>query len=51
MLSGDEARELAQLHIGLGWDTIEAHYRFADGHLAGVKGHEYYAKMRRTFAN
>lgn len=48
--SGDEARELANLHMGLGWDTIEAHYRFADGHLAGVKGYEYYAKMSRTFA-
>jgi alkanesulfonate monooxygenase SsuD/methylene tetrahydromethanopterin reductase-like flavin-dependent oxidoreductase (luciferase family) len=50
MESGDEARELAYKHMGLGWDTIDAHYRFSDGHLNGVKGYEYYAKMTKTFA-
>ncbi|MGH7932169.1 MAG: LLM class flavin-dependent oxidoreductase [Candidatus Binataceae bacterium] len=48
--NGEEARELANRHMGLGWDTIDAHYHFSDGHLAGVKGYEYYAKMSKTFA-
>jgi alkanesulfonate monooxygenase SsuD/methylene tetrahydromethanopterin reductase-like flavin-dependent oxidoreductase (luciferase family) len=45
-----EAEDLAQVHMGAMWDSIENHYRFSDGHLKGVKGYEFYAKMAKTYA-
>jgi alkanesulfonate monooxygenase SsuD/methylene tetrahydromethanopterin reductase-like flavin-dependent oxidoreductase (luciferase family) len=45
-----EAEDLAQEHMGAMWDSIENHYRFSDGHLRGVKGYEFYAKMEKTYA-
>src|SRR5260370_15103826 len=48
--SHDEAKELAQVHMGAMFDSIDEHYHFADGHLQGVKGYEFYAKMAKTYA-
>src|SRR5260370_9401483 len=48
--SHDEAKELAQVHMGAMFDSIDGHYHFADGHLQGVKGYESYAKMAKTYA-
>jgi hypothetical protein len=36
--------------MGAMWDSIENHYRFSDGHLTGVKGYEFYAKMAKTYS-
>jgi alkanesulfonate monooxygenase SsuD/methylene tetrahydromethanopterin reductase-like flavin-dependent oxidoreductase (luciferase family) len=44
-----EAEDLAQTHMAAMWDSIENHYRFSDGHLTGVKGYEFYAKMAKTY--
>lgn len=44
------AEELAQTHMAAMWDSIENHYRFSDGHLRGVKGYEFYAKMAKTYS-
>src|SRR2546429_4171544 len=33
-----EAEELAAVHMGAMFDSIDRHYRFSDGHLTGVKG-------------
>jgi alkanesulfonate monooxygenase SsuD/methylene tetrahydromethanopterin reductase-like flavin-dependent oxidoreductase (luciferase family) len=44
------AEELAQTHMAAMWDSIENHYRFSDGHLKGVKGYEFYAKMAKTYS-
>jgi alkanesulfonate monooxygenase SsuD/methylene tetrahydromethanopterin reductase-like flavin-dependent oxidoreductase (luciferase family) len=48
--SRDEARERAVIYLGRKWDSIDAHYHFSDGHLATVKGYEFYGKMARTYA-
>jgi alkanesulfonate monooxygenase SsuD/methylene tetrahydromethanopterin reductase-like flavin-dependent oxidoreductase (luciferase family) len=45
-----EAQDLAHVHMGAMFDSIDRHYRFSDGHLAGVKGYEFYAKMAKTYA-
>ncbi|MCS6926909.1 MAG: LLM class flavin-dependent oxidoreductase [Candidatus Binatia bacterium] len=45
-----EAQELAHIHMGAMFDSIDRHYRFSDGHLAGVKSYEFYAKMAKTYA-
>ncbi len=48
--SRDQARELAHQHMGAMFNSIDAHYHFSDGHLQGVKGYEFYAKMAKTFS-
>ncbi len=45
-----EAQERATLWLGRKWESIDAHYRFSDGHLATVKGYESYGKMAKTYA-
>lgn len=45
-----EAEERAGQYLGAKWDSIDAHYRFSDGHLANVKGYESYGKMAKTYA-
>jgi len=47
--SRDQARELANRYMGAMFDSIDAHYHFSDGHLQGVKGYEYYAKLAKTY--
>jgi alkanesulfonate monooxygenase SsuD/methylene tetrahydromethanopterin reductase-like flavin-dependent oxidoreductase (luciferase family) len=45
-----EARDLTHTHLRLYMKTIDNHYRFSDGHLAGLKGYEFYARMAKTYA-
>ncbi|HJU16470.1 MAG TPA: LLM class flavin-dependent oxidoreductase [Stellaceae bacterium] len=45
-----EAQERAIRWLGRKWESIDAHYRFSDGHLATVKGYESYGKMAKTYA-
>jgi len=52
VLVADEAREaeeLAAVHMGAMFDSIDHHYHFSDGHLTGVKGYEFYAKLAKTY--
>ncbi len=52
VLVADEAREaeeLAAVHMGAMFDSIDRHYRFSDGHLSSVKGYEFYAKLAKTY--
>ncbi len=44
-----EARDLARTHLKIYMKTIDDHYRFSDGHLAGLKGYEFYSKMAKTY--
>jgi alkanesulfonate monooxygenase SsuD/methylene tetrahydromethanopterin reductase-like flavin-dependent oxidoreductase (luciferase family) len=46
----EEAHERAVKYLGAKWDSIENHYHFSDGHLASVKGYEFYGKMAKTYA-
>jgi len=48
--SRDEASERAMQYLGAKWDSIDAHYKFSDGHLANVKGYESYGKMAKTYS-
>ena len=48
--SRDEAHERAVKYLSRKWDSIETHYHFADGHLASVKGYEFYGKMAKTYS-
>lgn len=48
--SRDEAQERAMEWLGRKWDSIDNHYHFSDGHLAGVKGYESYEKIGTTYA-
>ncbi|MBI3801172.1 MAG: LLM class flavin-dependent oxidoreductase [Deltaproteobacteria bacterium] len=48
--SSDEALEDAHVYMGAMFDSIDAHYHFSDGHLQGVKGYEFYAKMAKTYS-
>jgi alkanesulfonate monooxygenase SsuD/methylene tetrahydromethanopterin reductase-like flavin-dependent oxidoreductase (luciferase family) len=48
--SRDEAQERAARYLGRKWDSIDTHYHFSDGHLAAVKGYEFYGKMAKTYA-
>jgi alkanesulfonate monooxygenase SsuD/methylene tetrahydromethanopterin reductase-like flavin-dependent oxidoreductase (luciferase family) len=48
--SRSEAHERALKYLGAKWDSIEAHYRFGDGHLANVRGYESYASLTKTYA-
>jgi alkanesulfonate monooxygenase SsuD/methylene tetrahydromethanopterin reductase-like flavin-dependent oxidoreductase (luciferase family) len=45
-----EAAELGNLHLEAMWDSIDTHYHFSDGHLRGVKGYEFYAKLEKTYS-
>jgi len=44
-----EAEELGAVHMGAMFDSIDRHYKFSDGHLSGVKGYEFYAKLAKTY--
>jgi alkanesulfonate monooxygenase SsuD/methylene tetrahydromethanopterin reductase-like flavin-dependent oxidoreductase (luciferase family) len=48
--SRDDAHERAVKYLGRKWDSIDNHYHFSDGHLASVKGYEFYGKMAKTYA-
>jgi alkanesulfonate monooxygenase SsuD/methylene tetrahydromethanopterin reductase-like flavin-dependent oxidoreductase (luciferase family) len=48
--SREEARERAVTYLSRKWDSIDKHYHFSDGHLATVKGYEFYGKMSKTYA-
>jgi len=48
--SREEARERAVTYLSRKWDSIDNHYHFSDGHLASVKGYEFYGKMTKTYA-
>ncbi len=45
-----EARERALTYLSRKWDSIDRHYHFSDGHLASVKGYEFYGKMAKTYS-
>ena len=45
-----EAQERAVKYLGRKWDSIDTHYHFSDGHLANVKGYEFYGKMAKTYS-
>ncbi len=45
-----EARERALKYLSRKWDSIDTHYHFSDGHLASVKGYEFYGKMAKTYS-
>ena len=45
----EEARDQAMTYLGEKWDSIDNHYHFSDGHLAGVKGYESYGKLAKTY--
>jgi alkanesulfonate monooxygenase SsuD/methylene tetrahydromethanopterin reductase-like flavin-dependent oxidoreductase (luciferase family) len=44
-----EAAELGNHHLEAMWDSVDTHYHFSDGHLRGVKGYEFYAKLEKTY--
>src|SRR5262249_51221058 len=46
----DEAHERAARYLSRKWDSIDTHYHFSDGHLASVKGYEFYGKMAKTYS-
>jgi alkanesulfonate monooxygenase SsuD/methylene tetrahydromethanopterin reductase-like flavin-dependent oxidoreductase (luciferase family) len=45
-----EAEDRAVTYLGRKWDSIDTHYHFSDGHLATVKGYEFYGKMAKTYS-
>ncbi len=45
-----EAQERALTYLSQKWDSIDNHYHFSDGHLAAVKGYEFYGKVGKTYA-
>jgi alkanesulfonate monooxygenase SsuD/methylene tetrahydromethanopterin reductase-like flavin-dependent oxidoreductase (luciferase family) len=45
-----EAHERAMIYLGRKCDSIDAHYKFSDGHLNAVKGYEAYDKIGQTYA-
>ncbi|MGE3540920.1 MAG: LLM class flavin-dependent oxidoreductase [Candidatus Tectimicrobiota bacterium] len=45
-----EAQERALTYLSQKWDSIDNHYHFSDGHLAEVKGYEFYTKVGRSYA-
>src|SRR5262249_53583550 len=47
--SRDEARARGMQYLSRKWDSIDRHYHFSDGHLATVKGYEFYGKMAKTY--
>jgi alkanesulfonate monooxygenase SsuD/methylene tetrahydromethanopterin reductase-like flavin-dependent oxidoreductase (luciferase family) len=46
----EEAVERAGQYLSRKWDSIDAHYHFSDGHLASVKGYEFYGGMAKTYS-
>ncbi len=48
--SRQEAQERAVQYLSRKWDSIDNHYHFSDGHLAAVKGYEFYGKMAKTYS-
>jgi len=48
--SREEAKERANVYLAAKWDSIDNHYKFSDGGLAGVKGYESYGKVGKTYA-
>jgi len=48
--SREEAQERAAKYLARKWDSIDAHYHFSDGHLANVKGYEFYGGMAKTYS-
>jgi alkanesulfonate monooxygenase SsuD/methylene tetrahydromethanopterin reductase-like flavin-dependent oxidoreductase (luciferase family) len=48
--SREEAQERAAKYLARKWDSIDAHYHFSDGHLATVKGYEFYGGMAKTYS-
>jgi alkanesulfonate monooxygenase SsuD/methylene tetrahydromethanopterin reductase-like flavin-dependent oxidoreductase (luciferase family) len=48
--SREEAQERAVTYLSRKWDSIDAHYHFSDGHLASVKGYEFYGGMAKTYS-
>src|SRR2546422_1905290 len=48
--SREEAQERAVTYLSRKFDSIDAHYHFSDGHLAGVKGYEFYGSMAKTYS-
>jgi alkanesulfonate monooxygenase SsuD/methylene tetrahydromethanopterin reductase-like flavin-dependent oxidoreductase (luciferase family) len=45
-----EAHERAAQYLSRKWDSIDTHYHFSDGHLASVKGYEFYGNMAKTYS-
>src|SRR5437870_3660231 len=45
-----EAQERAECYLARKWDSIDTHYHFSDGHLAHVKGYEFYGGMAKTYS-
>jgi len=45
-----EAQERAKTYLSRKWDSIDNHYHFSDGHLASVKGYEFYGNMAKTYS-
>ena len=48
--SRDEAQERAVKYLARKFDSIDKHYKFSDGHLASVKGYEFYGGMAKTYS-
>jgi alkanesulfonate monooxygenase SsuD/methylene tetrahydromethanopterin reductase-like flavin-dependent oxidoreductase (luciferase family) len=48
--SREEAQERAVQYLSRKWDSIDNHYHFSDGHLARVKGYEFYGGMAKTYS-
>ena len=48
--SREEANERAAQYLARKWDSIDTHYHFSDGHLATVKGYEFYGGMAKTYS-
>ena len=46
----DEAQARAVQYLARKFDSIDRHYKFSDGHLASVKGYEFYGGMAKTYA-
>ena len=45
-----EAQERGEVYLARKWDSIDTHYHFSDGHLASVKGYEFYGGMAKTYS-
>jgi alkanesulfonate monooxygenase SsuD/methylene tetrahydromethanopterin reductase-like flavin-dependent oxidoreductase (luciferase family) len=48
--SREEAHERAVKYLARKFDSIDRHYKFSDGHLATVKGYEFYGGMAKTYS-
>jgi alkanesulfonate monooxygenase SsuD/methylene tetrahydromethanopterin reductase-like flavin-dependent oxidoreductase (luciferase family) len=45
-----EAHDRAVQFLARKFDSIDRHYQFSDGHLASVKGYEFYGGMAKTYS-